>query len=542
MFKHLTISGKLFAISAFSVLAASFIAIISIFGHSYVIENINSSLNAKIYEIDLARQAQVDFKVQVQEWKNVLLRGQDKESYKKYLDGFSAKKESVRQKIKELESKVTDKKVKDDIGRFLTAFELLNKEYEKGFEVYKSAKESQYLAADKALKGKDREPTELIDRIVVSLKEGLKAEQTRLQAQRSSVVSAIIATSAATALFTALFLALISGGIKTGINRILNISKDLASGEGDLTKRLNSGSKDELGKMCGFVDAFIEKTQIVVQSAKQTAGENAAIAEELAATSSQIGAATESSVDIVSEAVENVLTLVGNMQEAANFAKTAREGALTASLELDSSNMEIRVMLEKIDESAKTESEFALKLSRLSKEAQQVRSILAVIGEIADQTNLLALNAAIEAARAGEHGRGFAVVADEVRKLAERTQNSLGETDASINTIVGSIMDAVGQMGANSKKIGELSEIGKKVGIKISESASQMDKAKMILEQLSKDSMQYAKEAKDSGEAVARINEISFENARSIEEIVAAVSRLAQNESVLNEKLNTFKT
>jgi len=542
LFKHLTISGKLFAISAFSVLAASFIAIISIFGHSYVIENINSSLNAKIYEIDLARQAQVDFKVQVQEWKNVLLRGQDEESYKKYLDGFSAKKESVRQKIKELEGKVTDKKVKDDIGRFLTAFELLNKEYEKGFEVYQSAKESQYLAADKALKGKDREPTELIDRIVVSLKEGLKAEQTRLQAQRSSVVSAIIATSAATALFTALFLALISGGIKTGINRILNISKDLASGDGDLTKRLNSGSKDELGKMCGFVDAFIEKTQIVVQSAKQTAGENAAIAEELAATSSQIGAATESSVDIVSEAVENVLTLVGNMQEAANFAKTAREGALTASLELDSSNMEIRVMLEKIDESAKTESEFALKLSRLSKEAQQVRSILAVIGEIADQTNLLALNAAIEAARAGEHGRGFAVVADEVRKLAERTQNSLGETDASINTIVGSIMDAVGQMGANSKKIGELSEIGKKVGIKISESASQMDKAKMILEQLSKDSMQYAKEAKDSGEAVARINEISFENARSIEEIVAAVSRLAQNESVLNEKLNTFKT
>ena len=124
MFKHLTISGKLFAISAFSVLAASFIAIISIFGHSYVIENINSSLNAKIYEIDLARQAQVDFKVQVQEWKNVLLRGQDEESYKKYLDGFSAKKESVRQKIKELEGKVADKKVKDDIGRFLTAFEL----------------------------------------------------------------------------------------------------------------------------------------------------------------------------------------------------------------------------------------------------------------------------------------------------------------------------------------------------------------------------------------------------------------------------------
>lgn len=542
MFKHLTISGKLFAISAFSVLAASFIAIISIFGHSYVIENINSSLSAKIYEIDLARQAQVDFKVQVQEWKNVLLRGQDPENYKKYLDGFAAKKESVHQKIKELDGKVSDGRVKGDIGKFLTAFELLNKEYEKGFEIYQSAKESQYLAADKALRGKDREPTELIDHIVASLKEGLKAEQIRLQEQRSSVVSVIIVTSAATALFTALFLALISGGIKAGINRILNISKDLASGEGDLTKRLNSDSKDELGEMCGFVDAFIGKTQLIVQSAKQTAGENAAIAEELAATSSQIGAATESSALIVSEAGKNVSALVGNMQAAANFSNTAREDALTASLELESSNKEIRVMLEKIDVSAKTEGEFALKLSRLSKEAQEVRNILAVIGEIADQTNLLALNAAIEAARAGEHGRGFAVVADEVRKLAERTQNSLGETDASINTIVSSIMDAVEQMGANSKNISELSEIGKKVGIKISESASQMDKAKMILERLSKDSMQYAKEAKETGEEVACVNEISFENARGIEEIVAAVSRLAQNESVLNEKLNTFKT
>ncbi|HRF57393.1 MAG TPA: methyl-accepting chemotaxis protein, partial [Campylobacterales bacterium] len=467
---------------------------------------------------------------------------QDPENYKKYLDGFTAKKESVHQKIKELDGKVSDERVKGDIGKFLTAFELLNKEYEKGFEVYQSAKESQYLAADKALRGKDREPTELIDRIVASLKEGLKAEQIRLQEQRSSVVSVIIVTSVATALFTALFLALISGDIKSGINRVLNISKDLASGEGDLTKRLNSDSRDELGEMCGFVDAFIGKTQLIVQSAKQAAGENAAIAEELAATSSQIGAATESSALIVSEAGKNVLALVGNMQEAANFSNTARDGALTASLELDSSNKEIRVMLEKIDVSAKTESEFALKLSRLSKEAQEVRSILAVIGEIADQTNLLALNAAIEAARAGEHGRGFAVVADEVRKLAERTQNSLGETDASINTIVSSIMGAVEQMGANSKNISELSEIGKKVGIKISESASQMDKAKMILERLSKDSMQYAKEAKETGEEVARINEISFENARSIEEIVAAVSRLAQNESVLNEKLNTFKT
>ncbi|GHS86875.1 hypothetical protein FACS189487_01920 [Campylobacterota bacterium] len=108
-------------------------------------------------------------------------------------------------------------------------------------------------------------------------------------------------------------------------------------------------------------------------------------------------------------------------------------------------------LTKQIVDASQKENELAEKLVQLSRDADQVKSVLRVIADIADQTNLLALNAAIEAARAGEHGRGFAVVADEVRKLAERTQKSLAETNASISVVVQAIGDSSDSMSANAK-------------------------------------------------------------------------------------------
>jgi len=130
----------------------------------------------------------------------------------------------------------------------------------------------------------------------------------------------------------------------------------------------------------------------------------------------------------------------------------------------------------RIMEASHKQNELADNLARLSSDAEQVKGILTVIGDIADQTNLLALNAAIEAARAGEHGRGFAVVSDEVRKLAERTQKSLTEINATISVVVQAIGDNSDSLNNNAKEMNKLTEDLAQVNQKMEEVLSVMNR------------------------------------------------------------------
>jgi methyl-accepting chemotaxis protein len=246
--------------------------------------------------------------------------------------------------------------------------------------------------------------------------------------------------------------------VKTPLIRLTEVVKDLAQGDGDLTKRLPIKANDELGEVSFYVNIFIQKIQELVENAKDTAGKTSDISDSVMDNSSVLNDLSTKQLEVVQES--NQLTSDAKdeldiSEELAN--KTAQD--VHSSFEVLTNLEEIsHEVIDMVAEDSQKGEELADKISSLASQALDIKNILEIIKDIAAQTNLLALNAAIEAARAGEHGRGFGVVADEVRKLAEKTQKSISEIDATVMVVVQNVQDISGEMKENSESINALTD------------------------------------------------------------------------------------
>ncbi len=330
--------------------------------------------------------------------------------------------------------------------------------------------------------------------------------------------------------------------IVSPINSLKLVAKDLYQGEGDLTKRLPIKGRDEISQASEYVNGFIAKIEELIANAKQSSSENASISHELSTTATGVGSNVEKSVGVIDAASAKAGEIKNDIVKAIEDAQKSKKEVVAANTNLGSARDEIVAMSQKVQDSAHVENELAQKMNELSDQAGEVKSVLDVIADIADQTNLLALNAAIEAARAGEHGRGFAVVADEVRKLAERTQKSLVEINSTISVIVQSVTEASDSMNQNAESIRDLASDADMVQQRINETVSVVDRASNATDKTVGDFEKTGKEVEEITAQVSQINTLSSNNARSVEEIASAADHLNAMTDELNNKLEDFKT
>ena len=395
---------------------------------------------------------------------------------------------------------------------------------------------------DNALDETNNQIDEILEKIHASVEAELKEASDASKITAKNSVTAITILAIIMILFTIIGALILMRTILESILKLQVVAEDLAKGNGDLTKRTHIVSEDEIGAVSRDFDHFLETLQKLISMGKTSSGENVAVSHELSTTALEIGKRVEEEVATVQKAVTKTNQIDSIAKESYEATKAVGQNIDQANKKLDDAKNIVLDLAKSIVSNSEKELDLAQKLDTLSKDTEQVKNVLNIIVDIADQTNLLALNAAIEAARAGEHGRGFAVVADEVRNLAERTQRALTDINATINVVVQAINQSSEEMNKNAETFKQMTNTAQSVSSAIVDAADVMKQAVSATEHSMKSSQSISDNVSTVVKEMHNIDDISTKNARSVEEIASAAEHLYKLTEELNNGLGKFRT
>ncbi|QYJ74120.1 methyl-accepting chemotaxis protein [Shewanella sp. FJAT-52076] len=336
-------------------------------------------------------------------------------------------------------------------------------------------------------------------------------------------------------------LLMISRSVTEPLQRTLMAFKNIAEGEANLTLRLEERGRDELSQVSVYFNAFVGRIQSLVSSVRDSVDHSRQLSASLSNVAHEAAHATNSMQQETQSVAAAINQMSATASEVAANAQLAAQSAKDADAQADSTNLVVTHAMGNVRQLSSELEETSDIAKALKVSSGEIGQILDVIVGIAEQTNLLALNAAIEAARAGEAGRGFAVVADEVRTLASRTQQSTQE----INAIIEAIRGAVDKVNASVARARQQSDNT------VDETAQVMDALGLIKQaigQINDMNLQIATATDEQSAVIAelnqnitRINDISLDNQSKSETVGHTSDRIAEDSRQMEQLIAVFK-
>lgn len=311
--------------------------------------------------------------------------------------------------------------------------------------------------------------------------------------------------------------------------------------DGDLTDNIHTDRKDDLGRLMMAMQVMTENLRHMVQEVSDGISQVASSAEELSAVTEQTSAGATQQRDETDQVATAMNEMTATIQEVAKNAEAAANAASESDTKAKEGYDVVSTAMHKIETLSQDVDQSAGLIAKLQDDSANIGTILDVIREIAEQTNLLALNAAIEAARAGEQGRGFAVVADEVRSLAQRTHQSTGEIENLVNALQKGANDAVESMHSNRESAESSVQVSRTAGESLSSIADAVSTIQSMNQQIATAVEEQTSVAEDISENVVNIREVTDQNATANNQIAVSSNDLAQLGSDLKRVSERFR-
>ena len=471
----------------------------------------------------LIDEANLQFKVQVQEWKNVLLRGRQPAELDKYWQQFQAREQQVQALLGQLIDS-GEPALKARLQELRDTHRQLGQAYVRGREAFLAAG-GDPAAGDLAVKGVDRAASEQMSALVEQLRVDARERAARISTGAERTVWLGLLVMLASALLVGLFsLWLVNRSLIEPIRQLIDYVAQLSQGR--FVARVENRRQDELGRLAMAANTLRDFLAESIGRLKDNAVELESASGQLRSIAGDMARGTDDQFQRTDQVATAMHEMSATAQEVARHAAEAARAADDADHSAQAGEQVMQATIDTIAQVNREIAGTAAVIRHLESDSTRIGKVLEVIRGIAEQTNLLALNAAIEAARAGEAGRGFAVVADEVRSLAQRTAASIAEINQIIEAVQSGALDAVKAIESGQQRSEEGAEQVQHAGQMLQRITTAVEAIRDMNRQIATAAEEQTSVAEDISRNLVEITRIATSNQQAVQDTEQAGHRL----------------